>query len=63
MNLSKVIIIDTFGDGNTVAEYTTIEEIEKVFKSNSPASASVSLVPTSKKNRNPHEIASCLAMT
>jgi hypothetical protein len=35
MILSKVIIIDTFGDGHTVAEYTTIEEIEKVFKSDS----------------------------
>ena len=35
MNLSKVILINSFGDGHVIAEYTTIDEIKKVFKSDS----------------------------
>ncbi len=35
MNLSKVVLFNSVGDGHIIAEYTTIEEIEKVFKSDS----------------------------
>jgi hypothetical protein len=35
MNLTKVAVINTYGDSKLIAEYTTIEEIEKVFNSNS----------------------------
>ena len=35
MNLSKVILFNSFGDGQVIAEYTTIDEIEKVFRSDS----------------------------
>jgi hypothetical protein len=35
MNLTKVAVINTYGDSKLIAEYTTIEEIEKVFTSDS----------------------------
>lgn len=36
MKVSKVTVMNSYGDGHVIAEYTTIDEIEKVFKPHSP---------------------------